>query len=781
MSSREGKKQEPREYEECQSIFLKAKAEGRNFLLEPEVYQIFKAIGLLTPAHFFLPLGEDVTLDQLATISSARVVVKVVSPQIIHKSDVGGVQVVANNQEEVARVITQMEKEVRARVKIDGSLEIKGFLISEFVDYENVGLGSELICGVRLSREFGPVIHFGLGGMDVEFVHQLLTPESAGITALASEAEPVYFRKRLESHLIGQKLCRPFRGRQPLLAVTDLVEKLVNLSQLSSYFSPWNKETDFTLEEIEANPLVVSRHRLIALDGVCRFSSCRWRRMSPPAEAIEFLLHPRRIGLIGVSRGMNIGRIILRNIIKAGYPQERVVVIKPGMESIDGCQCFPHLAALPQPVDLLIVALPAEETPSVLEEVVDARKAKAVILISGGMGEKKGTEFIEQRIKELIENCRQKGKFAPVINGGNCLGVFSKPARFDTTFVPAHKIFPAPRFAPLQVPLAYISQSGAFMISRMSNLSFLQPVYGISVGNQLDLTVGDYLKYFEGREEVRVLAFYIEGFKEGDGWQFVQSVRRYLAQKKRVVIVYKGGRSASGQQATSSHTASIAGDYHVFQEVMKSEGVVMAESLREFEQLIEGFCLLEGKEAGGRRIALISNAGFESVAMADLFPDEGGELAVFSATTVGLLRKIFTEAGVAHLQDIHNPLDLTPLADDQVFARVVETVLADEGVDAVVVSPVPMTTALQTLPSSGEHSEDFRREGSLARRLVELFRQTTKPIVINLDAGELYQPLVDFFQAEGLPVFRKADEATRFLQRYLSFWLNKQKRVPGKR
>ncbi|RLE02140.1 MAG: hypothetical protein DRI99_06405, partial [Candidatus Aminicenantes bacterium] len=183
-----------------------------------------------------------------------------------------------------------------------------------------------------------------------------------------------------------------------------------------------------------------------------------------------------------------------------------------------------------------------------------------------------------------------------------------------------------------------------------------------------------------------------------------------------------------------------------------------------------GFSLLEGKEVGGTRIALISNAGFESVAMADLFPTEGAKLAVFSPSTITSLEKILAAVGVAHLQDIRNPLDLTPLADDKVFAQVVETVLADEGVDAVLVSPVPMTTALQTLPASNQHSEDFHREGTFAQRLVDLFHQSRKPLIVNLDAGDLYQPLVNFFQTAGVPVFRKADEAARFLQQYLSFW-----------
>lgn len=757
-------------YKEISQLFDRARAEGRQFLLEPEVYRIFKIIGVATPAHFFLPFGESVSASQLAPLSSSRVVVKIVSPQIIHKSEVGGVRVVANSQEEVAQVITRMEQEVREQLKSAPDLEIKGFLVSEFIEYENFGLGSELICGIRLTREFGPVVHFGFGGVEVEFVHRFLAPGAGGLTALAEEEERDRWRKKLEDHLIGQKLCQSFRGQAPRLSELQIVEQMANFSRLSAFFSPWNNQEEFTIEEIEANPLVIDRGQLIALDGVCRFSSRKWPRVSPTAQAIDFLLHPKWIGIIGVSRGMNIGRLILRNILNSGYPRERVLVIKPGLEEIDGCRCFPRIASLPRAVDLLVVALPAAEAPGVLQETIEKDKAKSVILISGGLGEKKGTEKIEQQIRELIIHHRQKGNLTPVINGGNCLGVLSRPGHFDTTFVPAYKIFSQFSSPPREVPLAYISQSGAFMITCLSRLPYFRPIYGISVGNQVDLTVSDYLEYFAQPGEARLLAFYIEGFKEGDGRRFIQALRRCLEQEDRAVIIYKGGRSVSGQQATSSHTASIAGDYRVFQELMKNEGVVLAESLREFEQFIQGFSLLEGKEVRGTRIALISNAGFESVAMADLFPAEGAKLAVFSPSTITSLEKILAAVGVAHLQDIRNPLDLTPLADDKVFAQVVETVLADEGVDAVLVSPVPMTTALQTLPASNQHSEDFHREGTLAQRLVDLFHQSRKPLVVNLDAGDLYQPLVNFFQTAGVPVFRKADEAARFLQQYLNFW-----------
>ena len=766
-------------YQKIKNIFQKARSEGRDFLLEPEVYQIFEVIGLKIPAHFFLPRGTTISDSSLAQLPTDKVVVKVVSPQILHKSDWGGVKITTKDKDHIGHLLTVMEKEIRAKAKTAGfldSLEIKGFLICELVPYENIGLGTELIYGVKLTREFGPVLHLGWGGKEVEFIHRLLTPEGTGLTVLAEDKSSLDLEKTLEKNPIIEKLCRPFRGQSPIIKASYLVKTLRNLSSLCSYFSPLNAGAEFSIEEIEANPVVISNHKQVALDGLCRFSSRQWPRVHPPPEAIDFLLHPRSIGIIGVSKEMNIGRIILQNIINAGFPAEKIMVIKPGMKTIDGCRCYPHLANLPQSLDLFIVAIPAEKTPPLIEEIILQQKAKSVILISGGIGEKKGTEKIEQNIKTLIEKHRQeKGKLTPILNGGNCLGVFSSPGHFDTTFVPAVKIYPSPRPKKRLVPLAFISQSGALMISILSNLPFLQPAYGISIGNQIDLTASEYLNYFADRDNILILAIYLEGFREGDGWRFIQAARRFLQHPNRVIIVYKGGRSAFGQEATSSHTASIAGDYHIFEQVMKQEGIIVAKNLRQFQQLIMGFSLLVGKRGEGTRLALITNAGFESVATADLFQEEDVTLSSFSSPTKAKLNEILAKAEITQLQDIRNPLDLTPLADDYVFTQVVETVLKDDEVDGIVVSPVPMTTALNTLPPSSPIKENFTKPGTLVKELIRLFHHDSKPLVVNIDAGEVYQPLVDFLQQQGLPVFRKVDEATRFLQCYLKVNIKKYK------
>jgi acyl-CoA synthetase (NDP forming) len=183
---------------------------------------------------------------------------------------------------------------------------------------------------------------------------------------------------------------------------------------------------------------------------------------------------------------------------------------------------------------------------------------------------------------------------------------------------------------------------------------------------------------------------------------------------------------------------------------------------------MKALVMLEAKKVRGRRAGLISNAGFECVVLADNLKDGAGlELAAFAPETRQKIISALHPLGIDRLQDVHNPLDVTPVADDAVFSECARAVIEDPGVDCAVVSNVPLTPAEQTLPAGEGHREDFLRPESFARRTVEMFRATDKPLVACIDAGELYTPLAAFLESSGIPVFRRADEAVRFLRAYV--------------
>jgi acyl-CoA synthetase (NDP forming) len=220
----------------------------------------------------------------------------------------------------------------------------------------------------------------------------------------------------------------------------------------------------------------------------------------------------------------------------------------------------------------------------------------------------------------------------------------------------------------------------------------------------------------------------------------------------------------------------VAGDYSVCRAVLEQAGVIVADSLFEFESFIKGLMGLAGKNFSGNRIGLISNAGFESVIMADSIKNrERLELAFFTDATKERLSRILGPLGIDRLQDIKNPLDITPMADDEVFVESARAMLEDPNVDCAVISPVPMTMAMQTLPPGDGYVESIYNPESTSSRLIELFRMTEKPFVVNVDAGADYDPMAAHLEQAGIPAFRRSDEAVKFLRKYVGAGLKIQR------
>jgi len=401
-----------------------------------------------------------------------------------------------------------------------------------------------------------------------------------------------------------------------------------------------------------------------------------------------------------------------------------------------------------------------------LKQLIEHQKARSAIIIAGGLGEKKGTQTMEEEIKLLLKKGVLDGKITPVVNGGNCLGVFSSPGRYDTTFVPEYKL---PRSTGRKTSLVYVSQSGAFMISRMSKLPNIEPLYAISIGNQIDLTVSDYMNYLKNDDEAKVFGVYMEGFLPSDGLAFAQAACEIVRQEGKMIVIYKAGRTPEGREATASHTASVAGEYIISKAILEGAGVIVADTILDFENYVKNLSFLADKVIRGNRIAIISNAGFECVTMADnLKNDQEFKLADLSPQTVKKITQALQKLGIHRLQDVNNPLDTTPVADDEVFMQCFAAMLEDDHVDCAIVSPVPMTPSMQTLVPGRFHEENLYHPKSIVMRLIETFHSTDKPFVVNIDAGDIFNPMVDCLERAGVPTFRRSDAAVRFLRKYIN-------------
>ncbi|MBE3095586.1 MAG: CoA-binding protein, partial [Planctomycetes bacterium] len=559
----------------------------------------------------------------------------------------------------------------------------------------------------------------------------------------------------LEEVAVTRLVTGRLRGQPPRIDIERLVDAVCGFMALAEAFTPED------IAECEINPLVITPAGLIALDILITLGTGPAPgRPARPIAKLKNLLEPASVATIGVSEKFNPGHIILNNLIREGFARDRICVVKPGSAQIEGCSCVPDIASIPGKVDLFILAIAAAQTPEAIAEVIEQQKAESLIVIPGGLEEKQGTRALVARMHAALAASRASAWQGPVINGGNCLGIRSRPGRYDTMFIPEFKL-PVPKGE--TSPVAIVSQSGAFAVARMSKLSVLNPKYSISVGNQMDLTIGDYLTYLKDDREIEVFAVYVEGFTRLDGLAFLEAARE-ITTGGRTVILYRAGRTAAGAQASASHTASIAGDYAVTRELARQAGIVVADSLQDFDDLTRLFTLLRKKRVDGRRLGAISNAGFECVAMADSLGRF--TLAPFDARTNDRLQAIFRDSKIDSVVDVHNPLDLTPMTGDAAYEQVVATVMASPAIDVGIVGLVPLTWAMNTLEPGPGHKDDVYRDDSTAGRMVRLHRESAKAWVAVVDAGSLYDPLARLLELGGVPTFRTADTAMRLLDIY---------------
>jgi acyl-CoA synthetase (NDP forming) len=752
-------RQTDRDFTRIDAILDTARGEERTFLYEYEVYGVLESLGLAVPRFIHLRTLEDLDPDTLQEIPSERVVVKLVSPDIIHKTEVGGVQFAPNTTEDVVRAYRKIRDGL---AKNAPTAKFRGVMVLQMVDYD-ASFGHEVICSLRQDPAFGPVVTFGAGGVFSEFFGRSFAVGQSVALRSALRLEGGEIGRMIHQPSISQPLFGEIRGLKPMTTEERVFEFLDGLAALAARYTEFGTESDHVIRELEINPVAVNTDgRLVAVDGLAHIDDNKHFPVPRPVERISSLLGPKSAAILGVSAsGSNPGRIILGNMLElGGVPAERIYVIHPKAKSIDGVKCVPTIDDLPEKVDMAVVAIPAEAAARAVMDIIIRRKAESIVLIPGGFAETKGGRGLEDEVRAVIRRAHFDQDEGVIVNGGNCLGIYSKPGGYNTFFIPKYKL---PFREAHGENVASISQSGAYLVAQVSNFDrLLCPLYAISYGNQIDLTVSDYLDYLGEDERIDVFGVYVEGFQPLDGLRFLEKAEKAVKAGK-VILLYKAGRTREGGKAAASHTASIVGDFEVCRELLDQAGVIVTDTLNMLEDYVMTFAFLAGKRRQGNRVAILSNAGFECTAGADKLHHL--KLANLSPETEDRLRGCLPPG----LIDPHNPLDTTPIANTESFVAIVEALAEDPGVDCIVVSAVPATPALEMLAESADHGEVVERETSLPKRLVRTLVKYDKPIVLCVDSGALYTPAVKILLEAGLPCFRKIDRATRALSAFVTY------------
>ncbi|MCK4549654.1 MAG: acetate--CoA ligase family protein [Candidatus Krumholzibacteria bacterium] len=749
---------EPRVLSAVEKILLGILDEGREIPREDEVYSVLNLLGFETPETIFVTSAEEIDDEALASLPGDRVVCKFVSPQVVHRTEHGGIVFTDKDAVKLREVFAGF-KSIASRLGV----ELSGMLVARMLDIDD-SVPRQLILSLRQDRAFGPVVAAGLGGTGTEVWNDGLKKDR-GLRVMAASmcAEKEFVEQALTGTTFFPMISGHTRvSSQPMLEPGTFVEAVRRFASLAASFSPLSDGTPVTIEELEVNPLQITGDGgLVPLDAMMKLSRIKGSREAAPQNKIDRLLRPESMLVIGASAGkINMGRVILKNLAASEtIPLEKIYLIHPEADEIEGCAAFKSPADLPEKVDATVFTIPAsEKSEALLEDLIFSEKTESIILISGGFGETEGGRELSVKLKRAITCGRGLPGGGTIVNGPNCMGIISGPGGYNTFFLPEYKF-------PLEGEFgsrgAVISQSGAWLVTLLNTQAvFLQPRYMITVGNQIDLTITDHLENVSGDPDIEVFCIYIEGFRAWEGERFLELARR-ITSSGRSIILYKAGRTAEGAAAVASHTAAMAGDYDVLERLIRDTGVHVADSLEEMEDAMKVLTLLDGRRAAGRRVAISSDAGYECSVAADRLGSM--ELAQFSEKTVERLGELLPTGFI----DIHNPIDATPAITTGKYGQCIEAVLADENVDCAIISNVASTPFQENLPPGPGHREDIGRESSHPNTMIRLFHSTEKPIVLCLNEGVIYDPAVEMMERAGVPVFRKIDRATRAMDIFL--------------
>ena len=382
------------------------------------------------------------------------------------------------------------------------------------------------------------------------------------------------------------------------------------------------------------------------------------------------LLAPESLAVIGVSRGQHgVGREILRAVLAGGFTG-RTYPVNPHANEIDGLPCYPSVGAIPDRVDLAVVAVPAAKVLQVVEECGTAQ-VRAAVLLSAGFAETGPSGVAAEAL--LLASARRHNLR---LVGPNCLGLVNTDpsVRLTATFAPN---------SPSPGHLAVASQSGAVGIAILDSAerSGVGISTFVSLGNKIDVSTNDLLSYWYDDVTTLAVALYVESF--GNPRRFTW-LARALSTRKPILVV-KSGRSTGGRRAGASHTAAAAAPDVAIDTLFRQAGVLRMDTLGELLDAVR--LLTEQPLPAGDRVAIVGNAGGLNVLAADAAEAVGLQVVEFSST----LRQRLEAAG-PHLAGIGNPVDLGADAASDAIGHAIHAVASSGEADALVVTLVATRT-----------------------------------------------------------------------------------------
>ncbi len=377
---------------------------------------------------------------------------------------------------------------------------------------------------------------------------------------------------------------------------------------------------------------------------------------TPHFPMLSNVLEPDSIAVIGASSNREKwGYRILNNIISGGYAGS-VYPVNPNEDEVLGMRCYPSVLDILHRVDLVIIAVPAEIVPAVLEDC-GRQGARGVVIVSAGFSEI-GDRELENNVRDIARNYEMR------MIGPNTFGFINTHLHLNASIIPQ---------MPETGGISFVTQSGTFGLALVdwaaSQQMGLHLVVG--VGNKADVDDSDILAHLSSDRNTKTIMMYIEGIKRG---------RRFIDVTSRIrkpVIVLKTGRSLAGSKAALSHTGSLAGADRIYDGAFKQAGVIRAGTI---EELFDSALALSISPPADDGIGIVSNGGGAAILAADLCEDLGLHLPDLSDDTVRMLEGVLPAIATPA-----NPLDTAGDGSYEMFRAVTDIMLSDPGINALLV------------------------------------------------------------------------------------------------
>ena len=647
------------------TVLAKAKDEQRSSLTSAEAKQIAAAYEIVTPAE---GLASDINdAVEIAKSIGFPVVLKIVSADILHKTDAGGVITGIVDVDAVRAAYTAILDNAKA---YNSDASIDGVQVQAQVDE-----GLEVIVGATTDPVFGKLVAFGLGGTLVEVLQDItfrLAPaESADAHAMLND-------------ISGSKILDGVRG-QAGVDRTALARTIEQVSHLVNDFPE--------ISELDLNPVFASADGAVAADVRVLLNSdaVPERHQHTPDEilaSMKRIMEPSAVAVIGASaEDGKIGNSVMRNLIDGGYEGD-LYPVHPKADQILGHQCYPSIVDVPGNVDIAIFCIPAQFVAGVIAECGQKRVSGAILIPSG---------FAEIGEHELQEEIVQVAREAKVrLMGPNIYGFYYTHKNLCATFCTPYNE---------RGSVALSSQSGGvgMAIIGFSRSAKMGVSAIVGLGNKSDIDEDDLLTYFEQDSNTSVIAMHVEDLK--DGRAFASVAKR--VSKTKPIVVLKAGRTSLGAKAANSHTGALAGDDRVYDAVLRQSGVIRAKTLNDMLEFARGLAVLPTPK--GENVLILTGAGGSGVLLSDACVDNDLSLMAMPTDLDAAFREFIPPFGAAG-----NPVDITGGEPPTTYRATIDLALRDERIHSLVLGywHTIITPPMVFAELLGEAVSNARAEGN---------------------------------------------------------------------